>query len=162
MLYPAVVVFVIAVVVRLIPSIKELPSITASVITALVAVYLFYDWKWNIWVVTDKRVIDEWGVFSKNSKITPLDRIENIEYHQSLIGRILDFGDIKIQSAAEKGDTSNRYVESPELLRDTIIERKKYYLDSAESRRNGTKPCPHCAEDIKKKAKVCRYCGRDI
>jgi hypothetical protein len=25
-----------------------------------------------------------------------------------------------------------------------------------------TQPCPHCGESIRKTAKVCRYCGRDI
>lgn len=26
----------------------------------------------------------------------------------------------------------------------------------------GIRKCPHCAEDIKKEASVCRYCGREV
>lgn len=32
----------------------------------------------------------------------------------------------------------------------------------AEEAEGETKVCPHCAEHIKRAAKVCRYCGRDV
>ena len=32
----------------------------------------------------------------------------------------------------------------------------------AEPSNSDTKTCPHCAEQIKRAANVCRYCGRDV
>ena len=34
----------------------------------------------NLWAVTNLRVIDEFGVFSNNSKESPLDKINNVTY----------------------------------------------------------------------------------
>jgi len=74
---------------------------------------LFYFYllrKNNIWVVTNKRFIDEWGVFVVNTKETPLDKINNVGYQKTPIGMILGFGNVSIQSAAEAGVTYAKYV----------------------------------------------------
>ena len=42
----------------------------------------------NIWVVTDLRVIDEFGVFSHNAKESPLDKINNVYFRQSIWGLV--------------------------------------------------------------------------
>src|SRR5689334_7281541 len=41
-------------------------------------------WRVNIWVVTNFRVIDEAGFFSHFAKESPLDKINNVSYDQSL------------------------------------------------------------------------------
>ncbi|MCX6243030.1 MAG: PH domain-containing protein [Bacteroidetes bacterium] len=90
------------------------------VIAVLYFLYRMAERKNNLWAVTNFRVIDEDGVFSRNSKESPIDKINNVSYTQSLWGRMLGFGDVQIQTAAEMGSTTYYTVESPKLLKDTI------------------------------------------
>lgn len=80
----------------------------------------YYNWKVNIWVVTNFRVIDETGLISHYAKESPLDKINNVSYDQTLAGRILNFGHVEIQTAAEVGATDYYNVNHPKRLKDTI------------------------------------------
>ena len=98
----------------------------------LAAIYFFYkmvERNNNIWAVTDLRVIDEFGVFSNNSKESPLDKINNVTYNQSLWGKIFGFGNVQIQTAAEIGSTTYSYVEHPAELKDSITRMQEDYKD---------------------------------
>ena len=74
----------------------------------------------NIWAVTNLRVIDEGGFFTRYAKESPLDKINNVEYDQSIWGRLLGFGSVDIQTAAELGETKYDFIHHPKLLKDTI------------------------------------------
>ena len=84
----------------------------------------------NLWAVTNLRIIDEDGVFSVNSKESPLDKINNVTYNQSLWGRIFNFGNVQIQTAAEIGSTTYYMVEKPKKLKDTITTMQEEYKKS--------------------------------
>jgi len=84
----------------------------------------------NIWVVTNLRVIDEFGVISNNSKESPLDKINNVTYKQSFWGKIFGFGNIQIQTAAEIGSTTYFAVEKPKELKDTITQMQEEYKET--------------------------------
>lgn len=89
-------------------------------LTALYPVITYLNWKNNIWCVTNMRVVDESGFFSRYSKESPLDKINNVEYDQTFWGRILGFGSVDIQTAAELGETRYEFIHHPKLLKDTI------------------------------------------
>lgn len=96
---------------------------TALIIILIVALYplwIYFNWVHNIWAVTNLRVIDEGGFFTRYAKESPLDKINNIEYDQSFWGRILGYGNVDIQTAAEMGETSYEMIHHPKLLKDTI------------------------------------------
>lgn len=80
----------------------------------------YYSWKVNIWVVTNFRVIDETGLLSHYAKESPLEKINNVSYDQSVWGRLFNFGHVEIQTAAEVGATDYFNVQHPKRLKDTI------------------------------------------
>ncbi len=139
------------------------------VLAPLYFAYKFYERKFDIWAVTNMRVVDESGVFTRNTKDSPLDRINNVTYEQSFVGLFLGFGDVKIQTAAEEGDTAIKFVMRPKELKDAIIEAQKKFREAIKQKdvqppepTDGMVECPWCAELIKKKALICRFCRRKI
>ncbi|MBI5644166.1 MAG: PH domain-containing protein [Deltaproteobacteria bacterium] len=139
------------------------------VLAPLYFIYKFYERKFDIWAVTNMRVVDESGVFTRNTKDSPLDRINNVTYEQSFVGLFLGFGDVKIQTAAEEGDTAISFVMHPKELKDAIIEAQKKFREVSKQKDvqpsdppDGMIECPWCAELIKKKALICRFCRREI
>jgi uncharacterized membrane protein YdbT with pleckstrin-like domain len=80
----------------------------------------YASWKVNIWVVTNYRVIDEAGLLSHYAKESPLDKINNVSYDQTVAGRLFNFGHVEIQTAADLGATDYYNVNHPRRLKDTI------------------------------------------
>ncbi len=102
-------------------------ALLIALLLALVPLYMYLEWKHNLWAVTNLRVIDESGFFSRYSKESPLDKINNVEYDQTLWGRIFGYGDVDIQTAAEMGETTYKLIHHPKLLKDTITHAQEEY-----------------------------------
>jgi uncharacterized membrane protein YdbT with pleckstrin-like domain len=90
-------------------------------------IYKIFQRNNNLWAVTNLRVIDEYGVFSNNTKESPLDKINNVSYLQSFWGKIFGYGNVQIQTAAEIGSTTYFAVENPKELKDTITHMQEEY-----------------------------------
>ncbi len=106
------------------------PGNTGFIITLVIALYPMYEylnWKNNLWCVTNLRVVDESGFFSRYSKESPLDKINNVEYDQTLWGRLFGYGNVDIQTAAEMGETTYELIHHPKLLKDTITHAQEEY-----------------------------------
>jgi uncharacterized membrane protein YdbT with pleckstrin-like domain len=92
----------------------------AALVGSLYFLVVYFSWKVNIWVVTNFRVIDEAGLLNHFAKESPLEKINNVSYDQTLWGRILNYGHVEIQTAAEVGATDYYNVHGPKRLKDTI------------------------------------------
>ncbi|MDO9176082.1 MAG: PH domain-containing protein [Actinomycetota bacterium] len=55
--------------------------------------------------ITDRRVMSKSGLLNTDVKVTPLDKVNNVNVKQSFIGNMLDYGDIEVTTAtAEESD----------------------------------------------------------
>src|SRR5262245_44996159 len=66
----------------------------------------FLSWMRTYFVVTDQRVVYRTGVVSRHGVEIPLERINNLNFHQGIWERIIGAGDLEVQSAGEEGTTS--------------------------------------------------------
>lgn len=71
-------------------------------------------------IVTDNRVIGEYGILSSNFDETPLNKINNVTYSKPILGQIFNYGKVIIQSGATKGESGITFVANPKALRDMI------------------------------------------
>ncbi len=53
--------------------------------------------------ITDKRVIYKTGFISRSTDEMPLTKVENIEVSQSILGRLLDYGNVDVRGTGSGG-----------------------------------------------------------
>lgn len=63
----------------------------------------FLIWDNHKYIVTNRRVIQVFGVVNKNVTDSSLEKVNDVKMDQSFLGRIFDFGDIEILTASELG-----------------------------------------------------------
>lgn len=73
------------------------------------------------YVLTNRRVIAQTGIFSKKSTDAYLDKINNVEHQQSFWGRVLNFGTVEIDTASETGTTRFAMIEDPLGFKQQIL-----------------------------------------
>jgi uncharacterized membrane protein YdbT with pleckstrin-like domain len=115
--------------------------------------------------VTDKRVVAKTGLVQRDSHETLLSKIEAIGVDQTLLGRVFNYGTVTIVGT---GGTREPFA----LIADPLEFRRQVQSQIVAHDERGTgraapaerveRECPFCAERILAKAKVCRFCGRDV
>ncbi len=80
----------------------------------------------HVWLITNLRVIDESGILSRNTKECPLDKVTNVSCQQTLLGRILRFGDVEIQTASD-GALQYTDIVQPREFADSILQMQEEY-----------------------------------
>ena len=77
-------------------------------------------WSTTHFVVTSDRVIFREGIIGKTGIDIPLDRVNNVSIHQSVLERMVGAGDLLIESGGEDGQQLFTDISSPEEVQNII------------------------------------------
>lgn len=144
-------------------------------VTAIIAAYTFtvawVTYKTSEFAVTDKRVVIKVGWIRRRTLETMLSKVEGVGVDQSLTGRMLGYGSIEVTGTGGTREEFTRIADPLEFRRQVqaaisaadearaaISAPSGGYVSADRQERE----CPYCAERILVKAKVCRFCGRDV
>jgi uncharacterized membrane protein YdbT with pleckstrin-like domain len=110
---------------------QNLPGALAALAVAAIA-GLIFAWKdfirrANDYVLTNHRIIQEIGVLSRRSMDSRLDKINNVEHRQTLWGRLLNYGDVEIDTASETGAALFRNISHPLPFKNAILAAAEQY-----------------------------------
>jgi uncharacterized membrane protein YdbT with pleckstrin-like domain len=79
----------------------------------------WFDWWTTEIAVTDRRVIYKTGFISRKTTEMHMDKVESVDVDQSVLGRILDYGDVIVRGTGS-GLSPIRKVDAPLELRNHI------------------------------------------
>ena len=96
---------------------------TAAAVVAVVALYLtFKGWFHRFTTetdVTNMRVVHKTGFIKRRSFEMALDKIESVDVDQSILGRLMNYGDVTVNGVGE-GREKIRTIASPLAFRSAI------------------------------------------
>src|SRR5215213_7869061 len=128
---PAIAAWIVAVVLLVLSRATVTESIvllclSASVVVALAALY----WTVKGWFhrfttetdVTNLRVVHKTGFIKRRTFEMALDKVESVDVNQTILGRILNYGDVTINGVGEGRETI-RTIASPLAFRSSITTR---------------------------------------
>ena len=85
----------------------------------------FLVWYNRQYIVTNRRVIQTAGVFSKDVVDSSLEKVNDVKLSQSFWGRLFDYGDIEILTASEVGANVFRSIGEPIKFKTAMLNAKE-------------------------------------
>jgi uncharacterized membrane protein YdbT with pleckstrin-like domain len=104
---------------RLLPGIWRYAAYALAGVGVVLLIQQWLRWWVTEIAVTDRRVIYKKGLIRRHTNEMNMDKVESVQIDQSVLGRLLDYGDVTILGTGEGFETL-RTVANPIELRNSI------------------------------------------
>ena len=100
--------------------------LSASAVAAIAGLYWSFKAWFHRWTtetdVTNMRVVHKTGFIKRRTFEMSLDKVESVDVNQSILGRILNYGDVTVNGVGE-GTETIKTIASPLAFRNSITAR---------------------------------------
>lgn len=112
------------------PSMALIIRLAAAALGVIVVISAFIDyWRWSNqrYIVTDRQVMQLRGIFNKSVLNSSLEKITDVAMHQSMFGRMFNYGDIDILTANEEGIDRMVHISDPVQFKRAMLDSRARY-----------------------------------
>jgi len=96
-------------------------ALIAFIVLIVDVIVEFVQWQTTRFAITNERVAYQSGIIRRRGVSIPLNRINNVNFNQTMIARLLNNGVVTIESAGETGDSVFENIPDPENVRTLIF-----------------------------------------
>ena len=96
-------------------------SLVVAAIALLWLIVVWIRWRSTSYTLTDQRIKIETGIFSRQEKVIPIDRVQDCMTRQSVTGRILGYGRVEVDAAGAQGAEVLDHLPNPGAFRDQVF-----------------------------------------
>jgi hypothetical protein len=114
---------------RLIRDILSYIGIGAIVIGLLIFLYHYWRWWSQDYIVTNRRILKVEGVLNKHAADSSLEKINDAVLDQNIFGRMFNYGDLDILTAAETAIDQYRMLNKAPAFKREMLQ-QKYALET--------------------------------
>src|SRR6478609_6553107 len=105
-------------------------------VTLIWGLWRLVTWRTMHFVITNDRLIYRSGVFAKRGIQIPLERVNNVNFKQGILERIVGAGDLLVESAGQDGQQRFTDVRHPDQIQNIIhvqmdVNERKMYTGMA-------------------------------
>lgn len=118
---------VVALILMLIPDSKLIGwlAIAIALVPAAELVRIFLDWLFERYIITNRRVMQVSGIINKRVTDSALEKVNDVELTQSIVGRLLGYGTISIITGSDIGVNRFRRISNPVRFKREMLNAKE-------------------------------------
>lgn len=83
------------------------------------------NWSNRQFIITNRRVVQISGIFNKNVIDSNLEKVNDVKMEQSVLGRLVGYGDIEILTASEFGVNLFKRIDKPVRFKTAMLNAKE-------------------------------------